>query len=74
MNSGNYYRYMGGPLINTVDVTGQTYGLINPQTPGNIVESCTVVTDQTGLYDSYAIELKFNVLVDGLHNGPWVHQ
>ncbi len=74
VNSGNYYRYMGGALTNTVDVTGLTYGLINPQTPGNIVESCTLVTDQTGLYDSYAIELKFNVLVDGFHNSPWIHQ
>ena len=75
VNSGNFYRSpTGNPIINTVDVTGLTYGLINPQTPGNIVENCTLVTDQTGLYDSYAIDLKFNVLVDGFHNGLWTHQ
>ena len=65
---GNY-----GPIINTVDVTGRTYGLINPQTPGNIIETCTLVTDQSGLYDVYAIDLKFNIF-DGRFNSLWTHQ
>ena len=81
-NNGNFYRsaidpgmdppYFYGPIINTVDVTGQMYGLINPQTPGNIVETCTWVTDQTGLYDVYAIGLKFNVF-DGRFENTWTH-
>ena len=73
VNSGNFYRYLDTPIIDTVDVTGQTYGLINPQTPGNIVESCTLVTDQTGLYDRYAITQVFSVL-DNRHDSPWTHQ
>lgn len=72
-NNGNFYRHMNTPIIETVDVTGQTFGLINQQTPGNIIESCTLVNDQTGLFDSYAIELKFNVF-DGRFDSPWTHQ
>ena len=82
-NNGNFYRsaidlgidppFFYGPIINTVDVTGQMYGLINPQTPGNIVETCTWVTDQIGLYDVYAIGLKFNVF-DGRFENTWTHQ
>jgi hypothetical protein len=79
VNSGNFYRARRdangeyGPILETVDVTGQMYGLINPQTPGNIVEACTLVTDQTGLYDVYAIDMKFNVF-DGRFDSPWTHQ
>ena len=54
-------------------LTGQMYGFINTQTPGNITEACTLVTDQTGMYDSYAIDLKFTVL-DGRFDSPWTHQ
>ena len=71
VNSGNFYRAARdpngptensyGPIIDTVDVTGQMYGRINHQTSGNITEICTLVTDQTGLYDVYAIELKFSI-------------
>jgi hypothetical protein len=79
INNGNYYRasrdgsgdYL--PLIETVDVTGQAYGLINHQTPGNVIEACTIVNDQTGLYDAYAIDLKFNVF-DGRYDSLWTHQ
>jgi hypothetical protein len=79
-NNGNFYRAAidpatggYGPILNTVDVTGQMYGFINTQTPGNITEACTLVTDQTGMYDSYAIDLKFNVF-DGQFDSPWTHQ
>ena len=83
VNSGNFYRAARdpngptqnsyGPVIDTVDVTGQMYGLINHQTPGNITEICTLVTDQSGLYDVYAIELKFNIF-DGRFDSAWTHQ
>jgi hypothetical protein len=83
VNSGNFYRAARdpngptqnsyGPVIDTVDVTGQMYGLINHQTPGDIMEPCTLVTDQSGLYDVYAIELKFNIF-DGRFDGSWTHQ
>lgn len=79
VNNGAFYRARRdaageyGPILDTVDVTGQMYGLINPQTPGNIVEACTLVTDQTGLYDVYAIDMKFNVS-DGRFDSRWTHQ
>jgi len=82
-NNGNYYRaridpsgnseFGYGPIIETVNVTGGTYGLINLQTPGNISDACTLVNDRTGLYDAYAIELKFNIY-DGRFNSPWTFQ
>ncbi len=83
VNNGNFYRAARdpngptqnsyGPILDTVDVTGQMYGLINHQTTGNIIEPCTLVTDQSGLYDVYAIELKFNIF-DGRFDGSWTHQ
>ena len=73
VNSGNFYLHMGTPLLETIDVTGPSYGLINPQFHGNIIEACTVVTDRVGLYDSYSIELKFNVF-DGNFDAPWTYQ
>ena len=79
VNDGSFYRAKRdaggqyGPIVDTVDVTGQTYGLINPQTPGNIVEACTMVSDKTGLYDVYEIEFKFNVF-DGRFDSIWTHQ
>jgi hypothetical protein len=79
VNDGSFYRAKRdaggqyGPIVDTVDVTGQTYGLINPQTPGNIVEACTMVSDKTGLYDVYEIEFKFNVF-DGRFDSVWTHQ
>lgn len=82
-NNGNFYRaqvdptgqspYGYGPIINTVDVTGQTYGLINTQEVGNIIEACTTVMDQTGMYDMYIIDLKFNI-TDGRFDNPWTYQ
>ena len=79
VNNGTYYRARQdgageyGPILDTVDVTGQMYGLINHQTPGNIVEACTLVSDQTGLYDIYAIDMKFNIF-DGRFDSLWTHQ
>jgi hypothetical protein len=82
-NNGNFYRaaidpsgnseFGYGPIIQTIDVTSGTFGLINLQTPGNITEACTLVNDRTGLYDMYAIELKFNIY-DGRFDSPWTFQ
>jgi hypothetical protein len=79
VNSGAYYRArhdgfgVYDDAIETIDVSGQAYGLINHQTPGNIIEACTMVTDQTGLYDVYAIDFRFNVF-DGRFDSPWTYQ
>ena len=72
VNSGNFYN-SDGPIIQTIDVTGLTYGIINAQYPGDIIEACTLVSDQTGLYDSYGLLFIMNVL-DGSHDNPWTHQ
>ena len=79
VNSGAYYRARHDGFgeyddaIETIDVSGQAYGLINHQTPGNIGEACTLVTDRTGLYDVYAIDFRFNVF-DGRFDSPWTYQ
>ena len=72
-NNGNYYRLSAAQPLETIDVSGATYGIINLQEEGNITEACTVVDDRTGLHDVYGINLRFNIY-DELLNGPWIYQ
>jgi len=59
--------------IDTIDVTGSTYGVINLQEEGNIIEACTPANDRTGLYEVYSINFRFNIYEEML-DGPWIYQ
>lgn len=72
-NDGWIYEAESSTPIATVDVTGQTYGVINRRLADdqNQGPACTMVNDKVGFYDAYELTPLIDIAV---HGTDWILQ